>query len=141
MTNKTITPLRCPFCGCEPKATRTSGDERDGYALRISYVCAGCGCSRGAVGESGKGWYADNSTVDLRALAAWNTRAALADPVPPADQEECAHDFRMFMSECAKCGEPYTTEPVPPAGVDLVECDRCPRSHGCVGVCLRIESR
>lgn len=86
MTNKTIT-LACPFCGGEPKVTRTAGDERDGYALRISYVCKGCGCSRGAVGESGKGGYADNSAVDLRALAAWNTRAALAAPVPPAGGE------------------------------------------------------
>lgn len=68
---------------------------------------------------------------------AWQDSEGL-DPVPPADevhctahvyydpdspvpaeQEECTHDFRMFMSECAKCGEPYKADPVPPAGGEV----------------------
>lgn len=28
-------------------------------------------------------------------------------------------------------------DPVPPAGVDLVECDACPTSGGCVGKCMK----
>lgn len=67
--------LPCPFCGLTPKKRVTSGDERDGYAARVSYVCQGCGCSRGAVGDTGKGGYADNSAVEERAFSAWNTRA------------------------------------------------------------------
>ena len=64
----------CPFCGGNAKKLRTSGDERDGYADRVHYVCTVCACSRGAVGDSSKGGYADNSKVEELALAAWNTR-------------------------------------------------------------------
>ena len=66
--------LPCPFCGGAPTKRSSSGDERDGYADRVSYVCSGCGCAKGACGDSAKGGYADNSKVEESALAAWNTR-------------------------------------------------------------------
>lgn len=67
-------PLPCPFCGQKPVKQRKPTDERDGYADHVFYVCQGCGCSMGASGISGKGGYADNSTVEKRALDKWNTR-------------------------------------------------------------------
>lgn len=66
--------LPCPFCGGSPIVKRSSGDERDGYADHVSYKCNSCGCERGARGNSGSGGYADNSKVEVNALAAWNTR-------------------------------------------------------------------
>lgn len=79
MTNKTKM-LPCPFCGDMPVKLKSYGDERDGYADCVSYVCKTCGCARGARGDSSKGGYADNSGVEQKALDAWNTRAA-----PPED--------------------------------------------------------
>lgn len=66
----------CPFCGGTPKMVKDSGDERNAYADRVSFVCQSCGCSRGACGDTSKRGYADNSTVEQRALSAWNTRVA-----------------------------------------------------------------
>lgn len=63
----------CPFCGGIPEKRVTNLDERFAYAKQIIYQCQ-CGCSRGSTGDSIKGGYADNSTVEQRALAAWNTR-------------------------------------------------------------------
>ena len=64
----------CPFCG--GKAERHEGQctEIDAYAQHVFYRCANCGVERGASGDSSKPGYADNSTVEVRALAAWNQR-------------------------------------------------------------------
>ena len=75
MTNKI---LPCPFCGREPVKIRTGMNENYGYAAKVVYCCEGCGASKGAIGDYSKGGYADNSTVEERALAKWNERAPLS---------------------------------------------------------------
>lgn len=68
--------LPCPFCGDQPAKVKYSGDERNGYADTTVYCCRGCGARVFTVGIPGKKTaYADNSTVDERALAKWNKRA------------------------------------------------------------------
>lgn len=66
---------RCPFCGGLAKRHYEYGDERTGYADRVFYRCEDCSVQRGARGDTSKGGYADNSTVEERALAAWNQRS------------------------------------------------------------------
>jgi phage/plasmid primase-like uncharacterized protein len=66
----------CPFCGKPGVKHRRSGDERDGYADKVTYQCSGCGCGLSAEGDKSKGGYADNSKVDEKALALWNTRVS-----------------------------------------------------------------
>lgn len=74
--------LPCPFCGKQPKRFEYSGDERDSYADRVVYECA-CGCKKGAIGNTSKPGYADNSKVEQQAIAAWNTRAQpTSEPKP-----------------------------------------------------------
>lgn len=68
----------CPFCGGKPVKQKEGLSEVYGYADRVSYTCKDCGCTRGAQGISGNG-YADNSTVEARALERWNTRVALVE--------------------------------------------------------------
>lgn len=95
----------CPFCGRTPVKRHSSGDERDGYADRVTYSCSSCGCSQGAIGDTSKGGYADNSKVDSHALARWNTRA-------PATT--CPGHGR---SECVSCCWPKGAGPM--SGVEL----------------------
>ena len=64
----------CPFCGGEAVKRQKSGDERDGYSKHVYYECKECLVWRGARGESDGYGYADNSTVDERALKRWNER-------------------------------------------------------------------
>lgn len=64
----------CPFCGAQPLKQRTGLSEVHAYADKVVYTCPKCGCSRGAVGDTSKGGYADNSTVEARALEQWNMR-------------------------------------------------------------------
>lgn len=61
--------LPCPFCGGQPSRQYSGGDERDGYAEKVTYVCPGCGCSCGACGNTKKPGYADNSKVEQEALS------------------------------------------------------------------------
>ena len=93
MTDTELLP--CPFCGGKPSVRRASGDERDGYAAHVSYVCSGCGCAKGACGDSGKGGYADNSTVEARAVESWNTRAGFT----AVDMGTAAADGRRSLAE------------------------------------------
>lgn len=65
----------CPFCGAQPLKQRTGLSEVHAYADKVVYTCPKCGCSRGAIGDTSKGGYADNSTVEARALEQWNMRA------------------------------------------------------------------
>jgi|ERR1700712_5315183 len=95
MTNKTEL-LPCPFCGGAAQKIRSSGDERDGYADHVSSICSGCGCRRGAVGDSRKGGYADNSQVEALALAAWNTRAPAEDVRAVVDEPAAYADPKAF---------------------------------------------
>ena len=81
MTNPVSVPrelLPCPFCGGKALRSSETLDERYGYAKRVTYRCTGCGCERGAVGDTSRPGYADNSTVEQRARNAWNRRAAPA---------------------------------------------------------------
>lgn len=66
---------RCPFCGGEAKRRQGACSEIDGYAEHVFYRCQSCGVERGAGGITRGYGYADNSTVEERALAAWNQRA------------------------------------------------------------------
>lgn len=68
------TVRRCPFCGGEAQRHMNYGDERNGYAMTVFYRCKECFVQRGATGDTSKGGYADNSTVEDRALAKWNQR-------------------------------------------------------------------
>ena len=77
MTEQTL--LSCPFCGAHPTKTKESLDERYAYADVVIYECPQCACRRSAVGDTSKPGYADNSTVEMRALAAWNRRAHPVD--------------------------------------------------------------
>lgn len=64
----------CPFCGIAPLKKSETLDERYAYARLVKYECPKCNCSQRAMGDTSKGGYADNSTVDERALAAWQQR-------------------------------------------------------------------
>lgn len=64
----------CPFCGAQPIKERVGLSEVYAYADKVTFRCQECGCARGAIGDHSKGGYADNSTVEDRALEAWNTR-------------------------------------------------------------------
>jgi hypothetical protein len=66
--------LPCPFCGGVPRKTTKSLDERFGYADEVTIRCGSCSCAKSAVGDTSKSGYADNSTVEKRAVEAWNTR-------------------------------------------------------------------
>ena len=69
--------MPCPFCGGKAKKHFNSGDERNAYAHTVFYRCETCFVQRGATGDTSKRGYADNSTVEQRAIKAWNQR------VPP----------------------------------------------------------
>lgn len=74
--------LSCPFCGGAAWIDRTNGDERVSYQARAFGACANCGArSAVAVGDTSKGPYADNSTVEKRAALNWNTRAPQWQPI------------------------------------------------------------
>lgn len=77
MSNVELLP--CPFCGGEASKESKGLGDAYAYASEVSYTCKSCGCSRAATGDTSKGGYADNSTVEKRALKAWNTRT------PPPD--------------------------------------------------------
>ncbi|MBF8177845.1 Lar family restriction alleviation protein [Herminiimonas contaminans] len=75
----------CPFCAGNPKHIRNSLDERYGYAVSVTYECQSCGVAKSAIGDTTKPGYADNSTVEQRAMAAWNTRTAPVDAQDAVD--------------------------------------------------------
>lgn len=71
--NKALKP--CPFCGGSPERVYRHGDERYAYADTVKYRCTSCNASSGeACGDTSKGGYADNRTVERRAVEAWNRR-------------------------------------------------------------------
>ena len=119
--------LRCPFCGSAPKKVKTSLGERFWYADEVMYVCTGCRCSRGARGDTSNPGYADNSTVERRALEAWNTRAALSQQPTDAMLDEMRrrglsidgdNAYKRDLIDCIigalVCGKQNTNPP--PAG-------------------------
>lgn len=104
MTNETrVVPVDlkpCPFCGKQPKRVKSSGDERNGYADRVEYVCE-CGCRKGAIGRIDKPGYADNSKVEQEALEAWNTRTQPAAPVTAQEPMDELRDIRISQLSVA----------------------------------------
>lgn len=70
-----IEPLPCPFCGRKAKKKLRRGGDHNGYADTVFYECDVCFVRRGATGDSSKPGYADNSTIEHRALEKWNQRA------------------------------------------------------------------
>lgn len=73
--------LPCPFCGGTPVRDRRGLSEVYAYADQVTYKCSGCGVERSAIGDTSKRGYADNSTVEQRAIAAWNRRTPSMDEV------------------------------------------------------------
>lgn len=92
--NNTEKMMPCPFCGSQPRKQRTGLSEVYAYADKVVYTCPKCGCSRGAVGDTSKGGYADNSKVDEQAKQAWNNRA----PTPPKPIYDEAAERKLFES-------------------------------------------
>lgn len=78
----------CPFCGKKPWRQRVGMSEVYAYADKVIYTCSGCGITRGAMGDVSKAGYADNSTVEARAFAAWNMR--------PAEEEALRKDAERY---------------------------------------------
>ena len=67
-------PKPCPFCGGEPEKLRRNLGDHYAYAEEVTYRCTSCGCEMTTMGTVARGEYADNSTVDQRAITAWNRR-------------------------------------------------------------------
>lgn len=66
--------LPCPFCGGKAGRRSENLGDRFAYAYEVTYACRSCGASLSARGYTDKPGHADNSTVEERALAAWNRR-------------------------------------------------------------------
>jgi Lar family restriction alleviation protein len=64
----------CPFCGGQAATQRETLDERYAYADVVKVQCTACGVAVSATGDTSKPGYADNSTTEKRAVAAWNRR-------------------------------------------------------------------
>lgn len=79
--------LPCPFCGAIAKTGRETLDERFGYADKVTVFCTKCSTSKSALGDTSKPGYADNSTVEARAVEQWNRRAPLASRPAEVDDE------------------------------------------------------
>lgn len=76
MEQKGVESLKpCPFCGGKPEKSSYNLGDWYAYAEEVTYRCNSCGCTMKTVGTVARGEYADNSTVDKRALDAWNRRA------------------------------------------------------------------
>lgn len=70
------TLLPCPFCGSQPKLSRTSSsDERCGYNFTVFVQCQ-CSATIGVESHHDKqGWCSEGpESVEKRAAAAWNRR-------------------------------------------------------------------
>jgi Lar family restriction alleviation protein len=104
----------CPFCGAQPKINRMNLDERHAYANQVTVQCPSCGTSQSAVGDTSKPGYADNSTTEQRAIAAWNRRAAPAVGTVEKDaarwRETLKHVGGAYCSEGAR----FTLRYLPP---------------------------
>ena len=101
--------LPCPFCGGAPVRDRRGLSEVYAYADQVTYKCSGCGVERSAIGDTSKRGYADNSTVEQRAIAAWNRRTPSSEgdgrdgdrldwlcAVDPARRVEGGMGFRAY---------------------------------------------
>lgn len=64
----------CPLCDGAASIHKETLDERYAYANRVQVQCNACSVAISAVGDTSKPGYADNSTTEQRAIAAWNRR-------------------------------------------------------------------
>ena len=79
----------CPFCGGKPHMSRRGLSEVHAYADEVKIQCGTCSVYRSAMGDTSKPGYADNSTVEARAIEKWNTRthsAEIAGALRDADE-------------------------------------------------------
>lgn len=74
-------PLPCPFCGGKAQRFKAGLDERFSYADEVKYSCNSCSYGLAARGDTSKPGYANNSTVEARALERWNRRTPVAAPL------------------------------------------------------------
>ncbi len=70
---------RCKHCGGDAELTIETLDERVAYANRATIRCLDCRVGVSRMGDTSQGGYADNSTVEAEAIAAWNRRVALKE--------------------------------------------------------------
>lgn len=112
--------LPCPFCGGKAALGKTTLDERFGYAQEVAAYCTFCATSKKAVGDTSKAGYADNSTVEARAITAWNRRA---NPRATADVERDAarFDFMMRVADNPEGPDALAVEEI---GNEQMETDR-----------------
>lgn len=89
--------LPCPFCGGAPLKGRRGLDERLAYADEVKISCNRCGVSITAIGDTSKPGYADNSTVEERAIAAWNRRAPAPTSEPGARDGVAAYKIGTWF--------------------------------------------
>lgn len=94
-----IALLPCPFCGGKAKKSLSMLSEVFAYANEMVIQCKSCGCSRSARGDSGKGGYADNSTVEKRAIEAWNARTKPPIAPPASEQKPVAEIVPMTKEQ------------------------------------------
>lgn len=69
----------CPFCGGKPYMSRRGLSEVHAYADEVKIQCGTCSVYRSAMGDTSKPGYADNSTVEARAIEKWNHRHSGGD--------------------------------------------------------------
>jgi len=121
--NKQLKP--CPFCGTKPEKKKKGLGDQYGYADQVTYLCPKCGCSQSARGITSGYGYADNSTVEKRALTAWQTRELniptgmeLMMRCAPTVGEVIAKTVAREREACAKVCETVTTETIPNGSED-----------------------
>jgi Lar family restriction alleviation protein len=104
----------CPFCGGNPTIARKGLSEVVAYADEVAIQCTKCGARKSAVGDYSKPGYADNSTVQQRAIAAWNTRSGDSGMAVVKDSlttegwrpiEDAPRDGTEFQAWCVSAGD------------------------------------
>lgn len=98
-----LTDLKpCPFCGGTPVKKVEHLYEVWSYADRITYYCPSCGRILPTEGDRSRDGYADNSTVEERALLRWNRRTTEVPIDLPIDRSnsggaDTARDLIDFL--------------------------------------------
>lgn len=131
MANPSPDLLPCPFCGARAKIGRETLDERFAYADKVTVFCIKCSTSKSALGDTSKPGYADNSTVEARAVEQWNSRASLASRPAEVDEEGLPPLPPSEPDLVKRFGPPtYTAEQYRQGQLDAVAADRARRKKG-----------
>jgi hypothetical protein len=110
----------CPFCGSEAELKFDSLDERYSYGRRAWVRCQKCGGRTADFYHDETVGYADPTTADPKAIAAWNTRtpqaaATIAERWERGLFDAIAHgddEHRAWLKEAITAH--FAGEPVPP---------------------------